>query len=249
MSKKIEYSYIVHILILVFGIVLLRMYFNIDAFEIFENGIENAKEYTLSDIETSINNFKENPEIYNMTEMEISEYRAHSIKLVEEAYYYMHYFMPAILLLIVLGIVLLENAVYRSMKLSWLCASYDAKKDVKKEKLKAIIREKIDYKYRRIYMPKHVPIMCMILYTVTMLDLSSQAVLERVLENILFALIVMLTIFGIRVAIKIFKTKNELLRFIVVVSNVILGFMVPQMYFVIGFLKSLMTVKIIIKTN
>lgn len=248
-NKIIEKSFLIHIAILIVLFVFLNNKFGYNIFNETSNAINEYEELALGEIDTLIDKIKNNPDDYDMDEFDLAEYKTLNVESINESAYLLYYYMPACYMLLVLLLVLVENSLYRRIKLKMLVKTYDAKKDTNKEKLKEIIREKFNFAYRRISLPKHVPYMCVILCILKLFIPEQNEILLRTINNMSFALIAIVTIFGIRVAVKFFKTKSNIARFLIIFTNVLLGLMVPQMYFIIGFLQSVMTIKIIVKTE
>lgn len=245
-NKIIEKSFLIHIAIFCILFVVLKNNYGFDIFDETSKVIDEYKVIALEEVDTLIQNVKDNPETYNMDEYEIIQYQNLNVEAVDQSTYYMAYYMPAFYMLFILLLVLIENALYRRFKFYYLVKTYDAKKDKSKDKLREIIREKLNYKYRRISLPKHVAFMCVISYIVGLIINPENELLLRAVNNMTLGLSVIITIFGIRVCVKFFKTRSEIVRLLVIILNVFLSFMIPQMYFIIGFIKSLMTIKIII---
>lgn len=246
-SRNIEKSFLVHLVLFVLLFMFINNKYGYNIVDESYKMIDNFETFSLLEKEVTLNQIINDPKSYDMDKYDIAEYSAYYDDMLEEMLFKMHYYMPAMFGLAILLFVLIENAIYRRLKLSYMCLSYDARKDKNKERLKNIIREKLNYKYRRLVMPKHIAL-CTVVSFIASIALPSDAeVLVRTFDNMSFAFAIILTIYGIRSVIRFFRVRSEIARWIIILINILIAFYIPALYFVIGFMRSMFSVKLIIK--
>lgn len=249
MNKKIEKVYLIHVIVFAAVYALFKMCFGYDLFDETYKQFEESKAVVLEEINLMTENMRANPETYNATNEQLAEYQIVNTELMEQAFYYCEYYIPACYLLLILGIVLIEFSIYKKHRMQKMLDELQSKNMIRETQIQKMIVSRINFAYRRIFLPKHIPIMFVIIYIIQKLTPVANELLYRSLANMLFALAVIITVFGIRVVIKFFKTRNDFVRSLIVVVNIIVGLMVPQIYFVVGFLESMLAFRIIIKTD
>lgn len=249
MNKKIEKVYLIHVVVFIAMYVLLKTCLGYDLFNATYLEFEASKEEVLIQINEITESMRANPDIYNATNEQLAEYQIFNSDLINQAYYYLEYYIPALYLLLILGVVLIEFSIYKKYKMNKVLNDLMDKNMIRETKIQKAIVSRINFNYRRIFLPKHIPIMFVIIYILQKIIPEGNELLNRTFANMLFALATIITIFGIRVVIKFFKTKNDFVRVLVVVSNIIVGILVPQIYFIVGFLESILAFRIIIRTD
>ncbi|MCQ2748700.1 MAG: hypothetical protein MJ246_01455 [Clostridia bacterium] len=249
MNKKIEKVYLIHVVVFGLIYILLKSCFGFDIFAETYKSFEESKAAVLEEINLMTENMRANPDVYNATNEQLAEYQISNTELMEQAFYYCEYYIPAMYLLLILGIVLIEFSIYKNHKMNKMLEDLRSKNMIRETQIQRMIVSKINFAYRRIYLPKHIPIMFVIIYIIEKLTPTANEVLYRSLANMLFALAIIITVFGVRVVIKFFKTKNDFIRVLITITNVIVVLMVPQFYFIVGFLESMLAFRIIIKTD
>lgn len=249
MNKKIEKVYLIHVAVFVAIYALLKACFGYDLFNETYLNFEESKIMVLEQINEMTEIMRANPDIYNATNEQLAEYQISNTELMEQAFYYCEYYIPALYLLLLLGIVLIEFAIYKKRRMEKMLNDLTEKNMIRETKIQKMIVSRINFNYRRIFLPKHIPIMFVIIYIMQKIIPQANELVQRSLANMLFALAVIITVFGVRVVIKFFKTKSEFIRVLVIITNIIVGLMIPQIYFIVGFLESVLAVRIIIRTD
>ncbi|MCQ2978944.1 MAG: hypothetical protein MJ245_04000 [Clostridia bacterium] len=247
-NKIIEKSFLIHILILSLIFVCLYKFKNINILDKVDMMIDNYKTLAIEEINIVNEDAINNQELYELSDDSLNNYLIKNEEMIEQTVYLLHYYSIAIFMLLVLLLVLIENSLYRKIKFYTLVNTYDASKDTTREKLREIIRAKLNFKYRRVTLQKHIPMLYLMLYFISLFT-DGNEILDRTINNLIFVLVAVITVFGFRVVIRLFKSRSEIVRILIIVLNLLIGFMIPQLYFIIGFIKSVMAIRIVIKNE
>ncbi|MCQ2910798.1 MAG: hypothetical protein MJ244_01285 [Clostridia bacterium] len=245
-NLTIEKNFLLHLLVLTIVFLGLNYFYNFNLFTETENAIKEYESLAIEELNIIRNDTLNNKEL---DDYQMFEYINLNENAINDTIYLLNYYIPAFYILLILLLVLLEKWIYKRWTFYKLEKTFNSGKDRSKEQLIKIIKAKLDYRYKRINLPKHIPYMCVFLYLITMFINPENVIMLRVFNNMVFALMCIITIFGFRIVIRFFRTRSDIARFLIIVLNIFIGMLIPQMYFIIGFIRSLWNVRIVIKAK
>ena len=248
MKRNSELIFLLHVFIFsIISIFLFKIY-DYNVFKYIENSIDKAGSIMKQEILLSADymyNDSDNPTADTL--LEIEEYKMSSINVVDEAVYTMKYYMPAFIAIFLIILMNVEFYIFDNLKLFIKTLTYDKEKDHDSQKMKMLIKEKFKLKLKRITLPRHITAVYIFAVFINMIFNFQNELLSRAISNFIFIGTMLITIFGIRLVINFFRTNSSILRAIIICLNVFMGMLYPQIYFIIGFLESIMNIKIVVR--
>ncbi len=247
-NKKIERNLLFVIAFCIAFYFVCHHYYQFNLVDYGYRKIDALKEFLTQDVDRSIEKLEDGlgkgENTYTVVDIADFTYRNHLN--LDTFFELLYYFAPAILVVFLLSLVLVIDSVYFRIKYFILYVLYDETKDKTGEKIKNIVKNKIQEKNRILYLPAKVPILLVTMLVFDFFFTSGNPIIERTIQNMIGLIYIVILIYGLQLSTKFVRIRNSLMKNAYFLINLVLFFVIPQIYFIIGFTQSLFNINIIV---